>query len=201
MKDSANKTPTSPRIQAGLCLCKPQQGVLSGKVPLLLPRGGLNIHFPTEGWFQPTKPQQEAHVVAVFTDTSSFVAAICTLQGYSEHNHILASRQKFPVPGSICMERQSICYASSWLKQVMVAFTLLTMLWRAAGRGEDKARTTENLFTSMHAIGELHLLQIGKAIMLPFISGRVSTRALVPGLMAPGWQLLLPCPSFNYHLL
>lgn len=116
-----------------------------------------------EGWFQPTKPQQEAHVVAVFTGTSSFVAAICTLQGYSEHTHILASRQKFPVPGSMCVERQYICHASSWLKQVMVAFALLTMPWRAAGRGEGKARTMENLFTLMDAIGELHLLRVGKA--------------------------------------
>lgn len=45
----------------------------------------------------------------------------------------------------------------------MVAFALLTMPWRAVGRGEDKARIMENLFTSMDAIRELHLLQVGKA--------------------------------------
>ena len=48
-----------------------------------------------EGWFQPTKPRRkEAHVAALFTGPTSFAAAICTLQGYSECTHILASRQK-----------------------------------------------------------------------------------------------------------
>lgn len=42
-------------------------------------------------------------------------------------------------------------------------FAVLTMLRRAAGRGEDRARATGNLFTSMDAIRELQLLQVGKA--------------------------------------
>lgn len=44
-----------------------------------------------------------------------------------------------------------------------MAFALPSPPGRAAGRGEDKARTTENLFTLMDAIRELHLLQAGQA--------------------------------------
>lgn len=77
----------------------------------------------------------------------------------SAHASLPADR-KFPVPGSICAERQFISHASSWLKQV---FALLSPPGIAAGRGEDKARTTENLFTLVDAIRELHLLQAGQA--------------------------------------
>lgn len=42
-------------------------------------------------------------------------------------------------------------------------FALLSLLGRAAGRDEDKARTKENLLTLMDAIRELHLLQAGQA--------------------------------------
>jgi len=80
----------------------------------------------------------------------------------SAHASLPADR-KFPVPGSTCVERQFISRASSWLKQVTVAFALLSPPVRAAGRGEDKARTTENLFTLTDVIRELHLLQAGQA--------------------------------------
>lgn len=81
---------------------------------------------------------------------------------WSVHTFSPADR-KFPVPGSICAERQFISHAPSWLKQVMVAFALLSPPGRATGRGEDKARTTENLFTLTDVMRELHLLQAGQA--------------------------------------
>lgn len=126
---------------------------------------------------------------------------------WSAHTSLPADR-KFPVPGSICAKRQFISHASSWLKHIMVAFALLSLLGTAARRGDDKARTTENLFTLTDARRELHLLQAGQdsSSSCFFISGRVSTRALVPGLIAPGGicsglQLVTSCPSIKYHLL
>lgn len=152
-----------------------------------------------EGWFQPTKPRrQEAHVAALFTGPTSFAAAICTLQGYSECTRILASRQKISCSWKhLCGE--AIYFSCIFLAKAGFCSAITTGDSCRQGRGQSQDNRKLIHIGGCNKRIALTSGRTSQFIILPFISGRVSARALVPGLIAPGGQLL--CPAAGVLLL
>lgn len=164
MEDSANKTPQIPERRQD-CASECLKGALRLAESLCsCPVGARTSTSSGRDGFSPLSLAIRKHMLLL-----SLPVPLPLQQLFAHHRatwsaHIsLPADRKFPVPGSVCVERQFISHASSWLKQVTVAFALLSPSGRAAGRGEDKARRIENRFTLMDVIRELHLLWTGQA--------------------------------------
>lgn len=145
-----------------------------------------------EGWFQLIKPCHEgAHVAAVIYQSHFLCSS--HLQGYLECTHILASRQKFPVPGSIC--GVAIYFSCTFLAKADYCGFCSTITTRESCRqGRGQSQDNRKLIY-IHRCDKRIALTSGRTsqfIILPFISGGVSSRALVHLLIAPEEQLLCP---------
>lgn len=89
-----------------------------------------------------------------------------------------------------------------------MAFALLSLPGESCRRGRGQSQDNRKLIYIDGCDKRITLTsgRTSQFIILPFVSGSISARALVPGLTAPGGRcsalrLVPSCPSGKYHLL
>lgn len=200
MKDSANK---------------PHEPQNSGRVLPLLASTGLFI------WQSPfalaplraEHPLCHGEMVSAHQASTGSTCCCCIYRHLflcSSHLHAAGLFRAHPYP---CQQAEisckHLCGEAIYLTCIFLAeaghgsFCSVNIAVESCGQGRGQSQGNGKLIYIAGCSKRIALNSGRKSqfIVLPFISGRVTTRTLIPGLMAPGWQLVLPCPSINYYQL